>query len=389
MAIMDVGPPNGRALAAHASGFRIDFVHDWKRAAASWAGGDYGTVFQDHCWLEAWYGAFADAHPLMAIVTDGATDRQVALVPLILRVRRGVRIVEFADLNVTDYNAPLLGFGVSLDPAESRQLCQALLRALRGLPGGVDLLRLQKMPAIIEGRPNPLACLGRPGSCSLNGNLVVTGDDFELYRASIKRMQIPRSWRVFDRNPGAAFKMIERVEDALGILDVIDAQQQARMRKLGRKFVLNDRTHGRFYRDLVVRGLEHGYAVVSALSCDEAVVAAVLGIRRGDYFVFLRISNGGSRWTNCSPSRLVAERTMAALHAGGVRKFDLSIGNHDFKRRFGAVQMPLVDASVAVGWRGIPHALRDYAARFSRRHGRLYERMRRVPGMRTGHEESK
>ena len=357
-------------------------MHDWKLAAACWADGGRGTAFQNCRWLEAWYAAFDDALPLIAIITDATTDAQIALVPLIRRIRRGVRIVEFADLNVTDYNAPILGLGVSLHPAQRRALCRALLRAIRKLPGGVDLVRLQKMPADIEGVPNPLAPLGNAGSCSLNGNLIVTGDDFEIYRASIRRMQLPRSWRVFSRNPGATFRMIARVDEAMQVLDVMDAQQEARMAKLGQPFVLNDVTHAKFYRDLVTSSLEQGYAVLSALSCDAGIVATALGIRNGDDFVFLRISNAGKRWANCSPSRLIVERTMAALHEQGVRRFDLSIGNYSFKRRFGAVQLPLIDASIALEWRGIPHALRDYVARYLRRHGRLHERIRRAVGNR-------
>jgi len=381
MAVLEIGHPRRRALSC-ASEFRINFVHDWKLAAACWADGGRGTAFQNCRWLEAWYAAFDDALPLIAIITDATTDAQIALVPLIRRIRRGVRIVEFADLNVTDYNAPILGLGVSLHPAQRRALCRALLRAIRKLPGGVDLVRLQKMPADIEGVPNPLAPLGNAGSCSLNGNLIVTGDDFEIYRASIRRMQLPRSWRVFSRNPGATFRMIARVDEAMQVLDVMDAQQEARMAKLGQPFVLNDVTHAKFYRDLVTSSLEQGYAVLSALSCDAGIVATALGIRNGDDFVFLRISNAGKRWANCSPSRLIVERTMAALHEQGVRRFDLSIGNYSFKRRFGAVQLPLIDASIALEWRGIPHALRDYVARYLRRHGWLHERIRRAVGNR-------
>lgn len=386
MAILEVGRLSGRA-SSRAPGFRIDFVRDWKMVAARWAVGGHGTAFQHHHWLEAWYGAFADAPPLIAIITDAVTDRQVALVPLIRREQRGVRIVEFADLNVTDYNAPVLGPGVSLDAEQTRALCQALVAAVRELPGGVDLIRLQKMPENIEGRPNPLASLGRAGSCSLNGNLIVTGDDFDAYRASIKRMQLPRSWRVFNRYPGAAFKMIATADEAVKILDVMDVQQQARIRRLGLEFVLNDETHAKFYRDLVGGGIGEGYAVVTALTCDEAIVATALGIRRGNYFVFLRISNAGNRWTHCSPSRLIIERTMAALHEEGVRQFDLSIGNYAFKRRFGALQFPLVDASIALGWRGIPYALRDYAAQGLRRHPRLAALVGRALGKRHSREE--
>jgi CelD/BcsL family acetyltransferase involved in cellulose biosynthesis len=370
MAILEAGRLIGR-VSSLAPGFRVDFVDDWKLAAASWSGADQETAFQYPIWFEAWYGAFKDASPLIAVVTDGITGRRIALVPLILRLRHGVRIVEFADLNVTDYNAPLLADGVTLDAGEARAMSQALVAALRKLPGGADLIRLRKMPARLEGRLNPLAMLGRPGSSSLNGNIINIGDDFEDYRASIKRMQLPRSWRVFSRHPGAAFRMVTSVDEALDIIDVTDAQQQARMQKLGLEFVLNDQVHAKFYRDIVRRGLPAGYAAVSVLACNEGIVATVLGIKQGDSFVFLRISNGGRLWANCSPSRLIIERTMAALHAQGIRRFDLSIGNYAFKRRFGAGQLQLADTSIALSWRGSPYAWRDFAAQSLRRHPQL------------------
>jgi CelD/BcsL family acetyltransferase involved in cellulose biosynthesis len=243
-----------------------------------------------------------------------------------------------------------------------------LIAALRRLPEGADLVRLRKMPADIDGRPNPLALLGRIGSSSLNGNLIVTGDDFDSYRSTIKRMQLPRSWRVFNRYAGAKFRMMTDVKQALKIVDTMDVQQRARMHYLGLEFFLHEKPYAAFYRDLVVQGLLEGHVVVSALSCDEATVATVLGIRRGDYFVFLRISNAGKRWSHCSPSRLIIERTMAVLHEQGVRRFDLSIGNYAFKRRFGAVPFPLTDVSIKLGWRGIPYVLRDRAAQRLRRH---------------------
>jgi CelD/BcsL family acetyltransferase involved in cellulose biosynthesis len=364
MAILEVGRLTVRA-SSPAAGFRIEFVEDWKPIVARWSGAGQETAFQHPLWYEAWYAAFTEASPLIAIVTDSITERPVALVPLILRVRHGVRIVEFADLNVTDYNAPMLRVGAALNVAGTRALGQALVTALRELPGGVDLIRLRKMP---EGELNPLAMLGRAGSCSLNGNIVATGDDFEAYRLSIKRMQLSRSWRVFNRHPGAVFRLIDSADEALAIIDVMDAQQQARMQKLGLEFALNNATHAKFYRDLVRRGVPEGYAVVSALTCDEGVVATVLGIKQGGSFVFLRISNGGEQWKNCSPSRLIIERTMAALHAQGLRRFDLSIGNYPFKRRFGAVQLRLTDASIALTWRGTPYAWRDFAAQSLRRH---------------------
>src|SRR5439155_20832689 len=146
---------------------------------------------------------------------------------------------------------------------------------------------------------------------------------------------------------------------------------QERMRQLGSRFVLNDEAHAGFYREVARQGVAEGYAVVSALVCDEGVVATTLGVRYGATYYLLRIGHAGKQWASCSPGLLVTERTMAALHARGVRRFDLSIGNHDYKRRLGAVQVPLTDASVALSWRGLPYALRDHAAQGLRRHPRL------------------
>ena len=153
--------------------------------------------------------------------------------------------------------------------------------------------------------------------------------------------------------------------------------------------MLDDDSHAQFYRDIIRQGVGDGFAIVSALTCDDEVVATTLGIRRGSDYTLLRISNAGKRWSNVSPGLLVIERTMDALHQDGVRQFDLSIGNYAYKRRFGAAQIPLADVSIAIGWRGLPYLLRDYAAQRLRRYPRLHERILRALGRPpTGEEKS-
>ncbi|MGX0965916.1 CelD/BcsL family acetyltransferase involved in cellulose biosynthesis [Bradyrhizobium japonicum] len=357
-------------LVSSTSGIAVDFVRDWRQAASRLSAG-HRTAFQHGYWLGAWYEAFHDSAPLIALISDAATGKDIAVVPMISHIRRGIRIVEFADLGVSDNNAPILALDAALDAAATDAIGRALVDAVRALPDRFDLLRLKKMPAHVGGKPNPLVSLGRIGSCSLNGNLVLTGDDYEVYRASIKRMQMPRCWRVFSRHAGARFEIATDVARARELLDVMDVQQQARMRKLGSRFVLNDAAHARFYRELARQGVAEGYAVISALVCDEAVVATTFGVRSGASYFLLRISHAGDSWSNCSPGLLVTERTMAALHAEGVRRFDLSIGNQDYKRRFGAAKVALTDVSIALSWRGAPYAWRDHAAQNLRRYPRL------------------
>jgi len=377
MAFLSVEQLDGRVSSA--SGIAVDFLRDWRQAASRLNAG-HRTAFQHGYWLQAWYEAFHDVAPLIAVITDAATGRDIALVPMFSHSRRGVRVVEFADLGVSDNNAPIVACDASFDAAGAEAISAALVDGLRALPDRFDLLRFKKMPAYVGAKLNPLVSLGRSGSCSLNGNLVLTGDDYADYQASIKRMQMPRCWRVFSRHAGARFEIATDVARARELLDVIDVQQQERMQQLGWPFVLNDMVHARFYRDVARQGVAEGYAVISALVCDEGIVATTFGVRYGATYYLLRIGHAGKRWANCSPGLLVTERTMAALHAQGVRRFDLSIGNHDYKRRFGAEPVPLTDVSVALSWRGLPFVLRDHAAQGLRRHPRLAAFAARVMG---------
>jgi len=358
--------------------FRVEFVRDWGKASARWDTSGHGTNFQHKHWLDAWYRAFDDIDPLIAIICDTITQRDIALVPLVCRNHLGARLVEFADLGVSDYNAPMLASDAPRDSANLRAIGHTLLTALRQLPDRPDLIRLKKMPVEIHGRPNPLAATEWAGSSSVNGNVVDLGDDFEAYRASIRKIQLQRRWRVFTRHPGARFEVVTGVDEALRILDVMDHQQHKRMKQLGQKFVLDEPRYAKFYRDVVGRGHAEGYAVVSALICGDEVVATTMGLRHGPHYTLIRNSNAGSQWSNCSPALLCIERTMEALHWQGVRYFDLSIGNHDYKRRFGATPLPLTDVSIALSWRGMPYVLRDRAMQRLRRYPRLAEQARRA-----------
>jgi CelD/BcsL family acetyltransferase involved in cellulose biosynthesis len=265
-----------------------------------------------------------------------------------------------------------------------------LRAALRRMPGGADLIRLRKMPIGSGGRPNPFAWLDGAGPCALNGNIVATGDDFDAWRYTLERTvrkELERSWRVFTRDPAAAFRTFADRHEALRILSTMEIQQGNRMQQLGLNFVLNDETAAAFYRNLVRDNVGNGYAVLSALTVGDEIVAALLGIREGAHYVMVRISNAGDKWSNCSPGRLLIERTMAALHAHGVRQFDFSIGNYAYKRRLGVTRIPLVDFTAALSWRGLPYAWRDRAARGLRRHPWIAERLKRAMGKPASREE--
>src|SRR6185369_8356777 len=304
-----------------------------RQAVARWQDSSPSTPFQHPQWYDAWYRASADAEgiePLIAVVTDASTGEPVVLLPLIRRRQNNIATVEFADLDLTDYNAPILGPAAPRDAKAARALWRSLLSALRRMPEKADLIRLRKIPVDLVGKPNPIALLDAGGACSLNGNLVTTGEDYDGWRYTLEktvRKELERSWRVFTRDPAASFAIITDTDEALRILSTTEVQQGTRMQTLGLNYILNDETCAAFYRNLVRDGVGNGYAQVSALTVGDEVVATLLGIRTGARYVMIRISNAGEKWASCSPGRLIIERTMAALHQDGVRAFDFSVGN--------------------------------------------------------------
>jgi CelD/BcsL family acetyltransferase involved in cellulose biosynthesis len=376
-----------------AAGFRVELVRDWKQAIARWHDINPSTPFQHPQWYDAWYRAFAGAEgvtPLIAVVTDASTGEPAVLLPLIRCQQGKIATIEFADLNLTDYNAPILGPTAPRDAKAARVLWRSLLSALRRMPDAADLVRLRKVPVDLDGKPNPLALLGDGGACALNGNLVTTGEDYDAWRYTLQkvvRTELQRSWRVFTRDPAASFAIVTDSNEALRILATTEVQQSTRMQSLGRNYILNDETCAAFYRNLVRDGVGNGYAVVSVLRVGDEIVATLLGIRTGARYVMLRISNAGEKWSNCSPGRLIIERTMAALHKDGVREFDFSVGNYAYKRRFGVRRLPLINVSTALSWRGWPFALRDRAVGALRNHPQLDARLRRAFGKPLSYEE--
>lgn len=359
-------PTDARARFVH------EVAHGWEAVAEAWRGGQAGTTFQGEPWLAAWYGALGarpDCEPLLVTLRDGG-GRLAAHLPLVRFREGGRRVVEFADLALTDYNGPLLGPAAPADPAEAAALWRALARSVRP----ADLVRLRKMPPTLNGRPNPLALVTGATPCAANGNLIRVGDDYDSWRHTLVRhvrMDLERSWRVFARQPGTRFARIADRAEAHRLLAAMEAQQAERMRELGADYALDTPFAMAFYRGLIDRGLERGFTVLTGLFSGDEVVGGCLGVRDGSTTIIIRLTNAAGAWSNCSPGRLVLERTMHLLHGEGARTFDFSIGNQDYKRRFGVEPTPLVDLVRATGLRGLAAQARASVAGGLRAHPAL------------------
>ena len=338
--------------------FRVEVFDDWAGIAADWAtqsSHGFATPFQQPLWVEAWFATIGRAQairPLLVKVMEGDDPDPVLLLPLILSQRGRLKVIEAADLGVTDYNAPVLGPGPVLKSPAAAALWRAVLRAL---PPS-DLVELTKVPSEIAGRPNPLVMLRHVDRSPLHGNLLTISGSWAGYHDGFERTfrkEIERSWRVFERHPDARFEMIVDQASADETMSALERQQALRMAGLGNAYLLDRPGYGDFYRQLVRGGLSDGSVRLAALKADGEIAAALLGITGSATFSMVRLSTGDARWRNCSPGRLIIYKMMESLHEQGFRQFDFTIGDYPYKRRMGVAATPLfnlIQARSAAGW---------------------------------------
>jgi CelD/BcsL family acetyltransferase involved in cellulose biosynthesis len=325
------------------------FLAQWTSLQANARG-----PFQSVAWLTSWYATLGRRPGTQAICLTVTQDgRPVMLFPLVVVNLRGLRVVRFADADVTDYNAPLIVAGLDID---KHRLEAALRKALQGY----DLLHLSRMLAAVDGRANPLVGAIATTPCAMSGNTVSVGDDYGAWLHGLgrnPRRQFERIWRVFGREPNARFEQVTDVNSGLRLLDSIDAYQRARITSLGDRFLLDKPAWHAFYEDRLRHGLADGSVVLTALYSGSELVAALYAVSDGTRCIILRVTFAGEKWKHCSPSSLLMERTMHHLHGQGLRHFDLGIGDHPYKRAFAVSAIPLLDACVPLSLKGVPYAI--------------------------------
>ncbi len=334
------------------------------------APGATATPFQDRAWLTAWRDAMAGATngvEVFAAVVRRSGDGVLALaLPLVRRRRDGLVTIEPPDDGVTDYNAPVLGPAAPTDEGGARALWRALRRALPK----ADLFACEKSPRDLMGRANPLALIAAAQPSRIIGNIIDIDEPFETFVRGFERKfrkELGREKRVFEAIPGARFEILTEPASALAALDKLADMQAARIHALGRDYALDESGKAELYRALLRDGCVDGRAVISVLRVGDEIVAALLGLVTRDHYAMVRLGQAGAPWSHFSPGRLVIMETMRALRERGLRRFDFTIGEYDYKRRLGVVPVPLVDVSAALSWRGLPRILARRARATARR----------------------
>lgn len=300
------------------------------------------TAFQHPLWLHSLYTRLAPharATPL-TVVARHRTTRALAVVLPLLRIRRGpMRTIEFADLRVSDYLAPVCSPEVFSELLEDKSACAELQRLLRPF----DLLRMTKLP---NGRLPIENLLAAPRRVSMNTNAYATVliTPFEQWRASAMdrsyQKELAKKYRQLQRKGALSFSCCNDGASTLDALEIMKKFRGPRFQSQGDGDLLQRPEYFDFYSDVALRGLGC-FVRLYAMKINGGVIAAVLGLCHQGTFHVIMSAFDIDGYKSQSLGALMFEQVARDCIERGDQMLDFTIGDEPYKKLFGAQPSPM------------------------------------------------
>lgn len=301
------------------------------------------TAFQHPVWLDIFYRVLApalDARP--AVVVGHEADGRLALVmPLALRRKSGVTLLEAADLGVGDYAAPILAPDLAVDDA----LHDAVAAALPSH----DLMRIGKV------RDEHLAAwralLGAAGEpADYGAHAAQHGSDYPAWRAETLDASflrnLDRKAKRFFKLPGAVVRTIDNADERAVAVEEIRRDRSGRFPG---DPIQSDAVFA-FYRELATSGGD--FVRIYALEAEGERIGHTLCVADRGRLHYLLIGCDYDRHGRHSPGYILYEAMMTDWAESGGTVFDFTIGDEPFKADFGTRRTQMHQFSRANGWLG-------------------------------------
>ena len=312
------------------------------------------SVFQSHGWLSAWWNARppSDAsRPRVALCWAG-DGRLAAAMPLATRRHRGVRVLEWAAKDCSDYCDALV------DPEDGHAVLQQAW-AVAAAQGGFDLIYLSHVRpdaafhALLEGRKLPVTL--RPGRRTARSLQVRSGGaDGRAWLARLGEEAQNHACRL-----RALGEMGPVAAKAWGPGEPTDALLE-RMIALKQQWLADTGEHSSIMENdaAVLRALAGELARRRALRlftvhCGDRLAAALLSIAEGTREqVFFSVQD--PHFDRFEPEALVLIECLARAFDGGVTEVDLLCVEDDSKYGYANARL---DLGSFVGARTLPGRL--------------------------------
>jgi CelD/BcsL family acetyltransferase involved in cellulose biosynthesis len=300
-------------------------------------GASRATAFQHPLWLDRLYAKLAQhvvAEPLIVVVRSRPDGRLAMVLPLV-RQRHGImRVIEFADLGVSDYTSPVCDDETFARILSDAAACEQIRRALKPF----DLLRIKKL----RDASLPLEqLLGRPARISMGMSAhaaTLRGPYTDWRTANVDpsyRKELDKKSRQLHRKGTVRFDCAQDPDRIKSVFHSMRDYRRPRFAERGDGDLLQKASYFEFYLDVATNGRD-GFARTYTLSMDDRPIAGVLGLsHKGNFLVIL----GGfdlAGYKSQSIGALMFEQIARDCIERGDTVLDFTIGDESYKRLFGA-----------------------------------------------------
>ena len=303
------------------------------------------SAFQHPLWLDALYRKLLttnNAAPLVVVVRH--PDRSLAMVlPLIKRRYAALTVVEFADLRVSDFVAPVTDRATFNAVLADR----AALMRLRALLRPYDLLRIGKLDdaALPMHR---LFGLDAAARMATNAYAVPLEGDFDKWRAKYLNRsygkELDKKSRQLDRKGQVEFACVTAPADIMQTFEALKIFRRDRFELNGGGELLQIAEYFDFYSSI---GLAGDFARVYRLSIDGKPIAGAVGLAHRGAFLVIMVGFTQTAFKNQSVGSLMLQQVAADCIARGESLLDFTIGDEPYKLTFGAKPRPMLQMSRA------------------------------------------
>ena len=324
-----------------------------KEYADLFAGSDAGA-FQHPAVLAALYGKLLEpngATPLIIAARSGPDKRLVMLLPLLRRSYAGLRVIEFADLGVTDYASPVVAGEEFARISADRQAVEGIVRALRPY----DLLRISKLsPDTVP--LERLFGLSRREAMGTNCYAVPLEPTYEEWRS--RRLdrsyakELEKKTRQLKRRGEVDFACVTEPDAVRRTFEAMRAYRHLRYAAESGGDLMRREAYYEFYLGLALAAATGGFGRTYALRVDGEPVACAFALVHGGRVLVIVNGFDEAGYKRQSVGSLMFQEIARDCIARGDTILDFTIGDEPYKITFGGEPRPMAYVSRAGSLRG-------------------------------------
>lgn len=315
------------------------------------------TAFQHPVWISGIYEELAPRLGARKVVVTARADhgRLVGVLPFVHRRQWGTRVLEFADLGVNDYAAPILAPSFAAELSDNNQIARQIRRAL----GPFDLLRVERVPDT----PDLMCSLlhrSKPKKHTYAAHLITLHPTHEQWRDSLDPKFARHLDRKYKRLRPKGERRLRTIEDPADADEAMKRMQQFRHARFAERRgtdLVQHPAYFDFYSSVARRGFTDGPSRLVVLEVGGETAAVALDLLERDRELFLLVGYDMERLRNYSIGLLIVDELIRCAIGEGATAFDLTVGDEDYKADFGARSRPLYEIQVTGTSRGCAHLL--------------------------------